>query len=196
MELLVNTVITIAIILYVLKRMQEAARKGGELTGPPPPAQMFGEEEDEEAPKRAQPMRSSPETTQMPKPMGIPTMRPRPAEKAPEPPPVRKFTVPEAPPRPRQREIPDVMRPQHHQVKTPEENAPSREVRIKEVVRENEKGRYADSGSGFGKPAPRRKKATGKTRPLLTFCRNDIVRGIIMSEILGPPVSMRREAQR
>ena len=199
MEVLINIVVTIAVILYVLKRMQEVAKKGGELTGPPPPARMFGEEDDEEAPTREQPRRSSPETTQMPKRIEVPampTLRPRPVMKAPEPT-VRKFSVPAEPPRPRQRAVPEVRRPQHRHVTAPAETAPSRETRIKEVVRENEKGRYADSGSGFGMPAhaQHRGKAV-RNRPLLTFCRNDIVRGVIMSEVLGPPVSMRQEAQR
>ncbi len=200
MEVLVNIIVTIAIILYVLKRMQEVARKGGELTGPPPPERMFEEEEEEreEAPVPERPLRRSPETTQMPERMEIPTVRPRPAAQVPEPT-VRKFTVPEEPPRPRQRAVPEITRPQPRHFHVPVETAPSREQRIREVVREDEEGRYADAskpGTRAPAHAPRHKKADGAPRPLLAFYRDDVVRGIIMSEILGPPVGMRREMSR
>jgi hypothetical protein len=200
MEVLINIIITVVIILYVLKRMQEVARKGGDITGPPPPARMFGEEEEEEAPKPERPMRIPPEATQMPKRVEIPsmpTLRPRPVAQAPASP--RTFTVPGEPPRPRPRAVPEATRPRHRHIEAPAETAPSREERIREVVRENEEGRYMEAVTRSGAAAPgyatHRKKACGR-QPLFAFGRNDVVRGIVMSEILGPPVSMRREASR
>jgi hypothetical protein len=221
MEVIINIIVTIAVILYVLRRMQEVARKGGEITGPPPPARMFCEDEEEEreeAPSR--PVRRSPETTQMPGPMEVPFPRPRTVMQAPEPPPSRKFTVPEEPPRPRPYAVPEVRRPEHRHYQAPAEAAPSREGRIREAVREDEEGRYRETGPAF-RPGPRpkhlthpsepvfqepaglapearqhRRRERGAPRPALAFGGNDVVRGIIMSENLGPPVSMRREMPR
>lgn len=189
MDFLINTIVTIAIILYVLQRVREVAKKGGEITGPPPPSPMFEEEEEETFERESSPEKPSPEATRMPRRIEVPMMpnvRPEPA-------------------------VPAEPAPRPHRYHVPPENAPARGRRIAEaVLEEGDEGffealdtistqvkRTAPPARPAQKHTPvrRRGKEAGAS-PALTFSGSSVIQGIIMSEILGPPVSMRREAQR
>ena len=173
MELIVNLIIVFVIIISILKRIQDVAGKGEELSDPrkvPPEALSEQMERVEDFQRSVQEEEEPGED-----------VRPRIPERVTIEDVFRKFTENQFPQRPEQ---------------FPES----------EPFYEPEKAALADAYAFAAEPPPvitqpvsrKRKKPPGKIRvrsPFLNFGGPDVVRGIVMSEILGTPVSMREDTK-
>jgi hypothetical protein len=189
MDVLINIIITITIIIFVLKRMAEVARKGGDITGPPPPPSMFPEERGEgnvpEMRRREIPVREE---------------RPERYGKSEE-----EETFSDQEQRPLSRRIQDRLREAQRRLdeqrKHMEEQRQAAEERF-EAARETARtGEYREPAKAVPAKPVFRESGTPERRrterlPAVAFNRSTLVQGIIMSEILGPPVSLRKEAPR
>ena len=158
MEVLINLIVTVAIIIAVLKRMTEVVQKGGEITKPPVPRPMFPERP--ETPETAGEVLT-----------GEPVADERQGDRA-------------ARMRERLREI---------QLRLDAQR------RVVEKRRKSAEERFEAAGFGAA-PAPVRvsragsrphSRKTARKTPLPVFGNVSLAQGIVMSEILGPPVSLR-----
>ncbi|MHB9027387.1 MAG: hypothetical protein ACYC9O_01320 [Candidatus Latescibacterota bacterium] len=190
MEVLINIIVTIAIVIFVLKRMAEVARKGGDITGPPPPPPMFPEErEEQEVPEMRR--REVLVRTERQGRYGMPEeeeetisdqRRPSLSQKLQE-------RLQEA-----QRRIAEQRRVMDEQRQLAEEQfEASREAARRGDYREPVQAAPATASSGGGGMGERRR---ARGMPATVFSRSTLVQGIIMREILGPPVSLREETLR
>ncbi len=179
MDVLINIIVTIAIIFFVLRRVQEVARKGGDITGPPPPSPMFPEEDEEMLPRPGRERRA-----------GIP---PRGIEAVDE-----EEMISDESRRGRIQRAQERLREQDRGM----------EERRKDLDRQRrlaEERFLAHKASEFRAPVPaasvrrapagpERRVAGGMPeRVIPEFGRSAVLRGIIMSEVLGPPVSLRSD---
>jgi hypothetical protein len=170
MEVLINVIIILVIIFAIMKRMQDVARKGGDITGPPsaPPMshgwperpaagpEPFPEEEEgpfEEPYRRPEPYREM---------RPVETPRKTFAEK------ILKY---EEEKKETYFASPETEKPGEYQ---PEVRPVSRSVESKGKAMRHGKGEFTIC-------------------PALTVCKSELVRGIILSEILGKPIALRRE---
>jgi hypothetical protein len=199
MDMLINIIITAAIVLFILRRMQEVARKGKDITGPPLPESMFGEEEEKLAPRtrRVETVGEPPVRPRRFETAGRPVLRP--LHEAPTVP--RRFEAPAEPPAPRRRAVPSETVTEQLRERVPKAVRPQRDERVFESddeeesrIRESEgeiRPIHAAAPEFYG--AHRADTARGP-RILLAPCfsRNGLVQGIIMREVLGPPVGMRK----
>jgi len=197
MDFMINIIITAAIVLFILKRMTEVARKGKDITGPPVPESMFGEDEEEPAPsaRRARTAGEPPPAPRRFETVGEPF--PRPVQ---GPPPVpRRFEAPSEPPAPRRPAIPPETAWRQRREGAPKVTRLQRDESVFETAEEEGTRIREPSGELHGMRAHasgfsgRRTHGAGFSRMLIGSCfsRDGLVRGVIMSEILGPPVGMR-----
>jgi hypothetical protein len=200
MDMLINIIITAAIVLFILRRMYEVARKGKDITGPPLPESMFGEDDEEPAPR-----------TRRVETMGEPPARPRRFETAggPVPGPLheaptvpRRFSAPAEPPAPRRRMVPSETVPEERGGKVPKAIRQQRDERDFESADEEESRIRESEGEilPVHTAAPELRRAhradTDRGPGILLapcFSRKGLVQGIIMREVLGPPVGMRNQ---
>lgn len=166
MEVLINIIIIIVILIAIFKRMQDVAKKGGDITGQPsaPPMTHGWPERPETEPEifSEENPYSEPEPQREMKPVGSPRRTfadriYRYEEERKE----RSFTSPETEP-------PGEYYPVY-------ETAPKMIESAKRMgMRQQRKGEY-------------------KFFPALTSYSSELVRGIILSEILGKPLALRSE---
>ena len=176
MDVIINLFILFIIVVSVLRSLQDAARKSREIKIPPPkPVEMRPEPLSEAAPERE-------------------------PEWAPEP---QAPSRPAVPPRPMPEEIPPAWEPPRRSI---EEVFGKLEERYREltespvpeaVLREKTlEHPQPDMRAGFRRRfVPQKSRIPGKAaaiRPVLSFDGQSVVNGIIMSEILGQPVSLRK----
>ena len=175
MDVIINLIVTVAIVLFILRRMQEVAQKGRDITAPPVPQTMFGDDEEMSDEETAPPRRRYPVSE----------------EPAPIPP--RRFAMPTEEPAPRRWSPPPV--PTARRIHIPDEDLLER---LETVVSASPArrpgpgaGRMAAMGSGL--PSEEDGDSNG-VRPEyfgISFGRRGLVQGIVMREILGPPMGIR-----
>lgn len=196
----INIIVTIMIIFYVLKRMQEVAKKGRDITAPPIPRPSFGggEADDEED--------SFPELRQSDRGESIEgemrhretgrravheELRPDTVQ--------RRFEVPEEPPLPRARKAPAISKPSVRRRAADEDSIEVWPETVLAVQGEDEESRSFDRAAfrpspstGESQGTVRRERHKQSSRGIVPrFGRKELIRGIIMREVLGPPVGMR-----
>jgi type IV secretory pathway VirB10-like protein len=186
MDVLINLIITIAIIIFVLKRMAEVAKKGGDITGPPPPPSMIPEEEEE---REASTMRRR--------------MAPAPRERSGE------YEIPGeeetisgqeqmARSRKIQERLQEARRRFEQQRRQIEEQRQTSEEQFESARETAHIAEYREP-SPIAHMAPqtagreRREQRGAQGIPAILFNRSILVQGILMSEILGPPVGLRKQ---
>jgi hypothetical protein len=171
MEVLINVIIILVIIFAIMKRMQDVARKGGDITGHPTAPPM----------SQGWPERPVAEEENFPE-----------EEEGP-------FEEPYRRPEPNRE-----MRP----VETPRRTFAEKVLKYEEEKKEAYFASPETEKSGEYKPEVRPvSRAAGPSQgkvmrhakgefsicPVLTTCKSELVRGIILSEILGKPIALRRE---
>ncbi len=179
-DIIINVVILFIIIMSLLKRVKEISKKGDEVKkmpeGPPDPLAETIKTEKQRAKEQSEPVRRSIREV---------FDEPRRGPAAP------KQERPEAPPATPSLEdvfkrlsgeiIPEVQQTQSEPV-APEPQVPKPEP---EPVPEPPSVRIPKVRKTYVQPR--------NQSPVLSFEGSEVVRGIIMGEILGPPVSMRSE---
>ena len=164
MELIINLIIVFIIIFSILKRVQEVGKKGEELKVPPDIPPETLSEQIKELKNLVQP---EPEEV---KPVSEPVLQEEiTIEKV-----HAEYAEPEAAPEP---ETPAII----------EEPVPVVEEQIPVI---GEPVPMIKQPVSYKKVIPRKKVSQ---RYILSFGGSEVVRGIIMSEILGKPVSMRED---
>jgi len=180
MEVLINVVILFIIIVSLLKRVQAVSKKGDEVKrvpeGPPDPL--------------AETIKEAQRRSEMQERMNRRTIREvfEEPERQPAAPPIQQEEIPSGPPSLEDifRRITDEIRPDIQEMApepVKEEMFPSEQV--SEPVPEPQ---YDSTPSKRFMAARRRKHPVG-----LSFKGPEVVRGIVLSEILGPPVALRSE---
>jgi hypothetical protein len=166
MEVLINIIIVVVILFAIFKRMQDVARKGGDITGQP----------------SAPPMSHGwPE-----RPVSEPEIFPE-EEPYEKPEPYREIRPNETPRRTFAEKI-FRYEEERKQVsyQSPETEPPGGYQPALEAV-----SGFTESSREAG--MHRRGKEEFRICPALTACSSEIVQGIILSEILGKPLALRRE---
>lgn len=199
----INIIVTIMIIMYVLKRMQEVSRKGRDITAPPVHRPLFEERETVEDEHDGYPdsqtfeHEASFEEEGRTDNFGRRTVH---DEFHPETV-RRRFEIPDEPPPPRARKTAS-MHMQGSRRRAGDDD--SIEVWPETVLAaqgDDEESRPFDRAVHRPSPsAVESQRAAGKDRHkepprgfIPHFGRRELIRGIIMREVLGPPVGMRSE---
>ncbi len=199
---IINMIVTFFIIIFVLRRMQEVAKKGRDITAPPIPRTTFGERKTDD--EREDEEYSFPEPRKIDREASFEGEEPsdgswrgnvqgelRPETVR------RRFEVPGEPPRPRMRQAPAIPMPSARRHRPVDED--TNEVWPETVLAARGDG---EGSRGFDRTAaPRVVQEAGRhERPskhprglVPHFGRRELIRGIIMREVLGPPVGMRSE---
>ncbi len=196
---IVNIIVTIAIVLYVLRRMQEVSRKGRDITAPPIPQSMFGDKEadDEEQDDYPELMSDDRETPHEDEMRRRETGRRSVHEELRPDTVQRRFAVPEAPPPPRAHRTSSIPMPSSRRYRAINEDRLESQPFTSD---EDEGSRTFDRAA----KSPHAAASTGETdghrrqpaRGIVPhFGRRELIRGIIMREVLGPPVGMRSGAE-
>jgi hypothetical protein len=164
MEVMINIIIIIVILIAIFKRMQDVAKKGGDITGQPSAPAHGWPERPESGPEIFEEEEPYPESEQYPKMRPVETPRKSFADKIYRYEEERKesaFTSPET--------------------EKSGEYLPVHETMPKKMESAKEFGRRHRESPEF------------HICPALTACKSELVRGIILSEILGKPIALRRE---
>jgi hypothetical protein len=168
MEVLINIIIILVILIAIFKRMQDVAKKGGDITGQPssPPMSHGWPERPEREPEIFGEEDTFPE---------------------PEPEPTREFKPVESPRRTFSEKI-YRFEEEEKQASFPSQEAekPGEYQPVYETAR-----KVTDSTRKMGRH--HRESGEFKLCPALASCQSELVRGIILSEILGKPIALRRE---
>jgi len=167
MDVLINIIIILVIIISIFKRMQEVAKKGGDITGQPsaPPESQAWPELSENEPEILEEEAFYPESASYPEMKPAESPRRNFAEK------IYRFEEEE-----KQSSFP-----------TPQTETPGEFQPVYQAARLSEPSKEKASDHRGG--------AEYKLCPALTTCSSELVRGIIMSEILGKPVALRSETR-
>ncbi|MDP2984938.1 MAG: hypothetical protein Q8O92_16590 [Candidatus Latescibacter sp.] len=166
MEVLINVIIILVILFAIIKRMQDVARKGGDITGQPSaPPMSHGWPE--------RPV-SEPETF----PEEMPYEKPEPYRES------RQFESPRKT---------FAEKNYRYEEERKQNSFPSNETEPPGEYQPafQTVSRVAESSRGTS--MQRRRKEEGQLFPVLAVCKSELVRGIILSEILGKPLALRRE---
>lgn len=182
MEPLINIIVTIAVIFFVLKRMQEVAKKGGDLTKPPIPRPMFPDE-DEEMTSRREEMQPEEESRRA-------EMFPDEEETVSDDARSERVRRAQEQLRERNKKLEERRRYIERQRRIAEERFESAREAV--TIREEYREPVATSTPRRATARPARAGQPGGT-PIPAFTRSVVVQGLIMSEILGPPVSLRTQ---
>jgi hypothetical protein len=188
-----NIMIVAAVVLFVLRRMQEVAQKGKDITGIPLPQTMVGDERRTQPSRRAESF-DEPETPH--RRFGIPETPPPPRPFHGEPASQRRFDIPLAAPAPRRPVAPPRL---------------VSRLRRRELPHQEHDERFFETHdteeSGFREPAGEPQMRAGnvadpdmagrmaflKRNRVLRgnlYSRGGLVQGMIMREVLGPPVAL------
>jgi hypothetical protein len=182
MDVLINIIITVAIVMFILRRMSEVAQKGKDITRPPVQRPLSDDEPDESPSRRFE----TPENSQ----------------------PSRRFEVPEEPPKPRRFEAPaetpaprrrgtvraPVLRSYRlrmpHPAGLPIDEHDFETMGEEEAHLREREGKLQTKGAQSRAKGMRGTKETGAfIEPC--FSRFGLIRGVIMREILGPPIGLK-----
>lgn len=173
MEALTNIIITVAIIIFALKRMGEVAKKGGELTRIPTPEEMFPE-----FPAKPE-MRRREVFEEEDRPVSSPRQDVSGEGNAASDARKRELAAR------REGRIREIQRRLDEQRIAAEEHVKAAEERFEETRTDTAHPRVAPRAESLVRRGTRQK-------PLFpAFGRGTLAQGIVMSEILGPPVSLR-----
>ncbi len=180
MDFLFNVIITIAIIIFVMKRMAEVSRKSRDITGPPPPPPVLPGEYIDRAPKIPRRKIHGEEV--------------HPRKYAPLP----EETISDQKKRERSIQVRDRLEEARRRFEAQQKAV---EAQRKIAEERFEAAQETASGAEYHEPdqahAPRLKSHRGKKMKKIPGLIPHLTphaarRGIILSEILGPPVGMRR----
>ena len=198
----INIIVTIMIILYVLKRMQEVSRKGRDITAPPIPRPSFGGGEADDEEDSFPELRQSDQGESFEGEMRHRETGRRALHEELRPDTVqRRFEVPDEPPPPRARKTAPMHAQGPRRRSVDEDSIEVWPETVLAVQGEDEELRPFDRT--VHRPSPsalESQRAAGKDRHkespggfIPHFGRRELIRGIIMREVLGPPVGMRSE---
>ncbi len=199
----INIIVTIMIIMYVLKRMQEVSRKGRDITAPPVHRPLYGEREtvedehdgypDSQTFEREASFEEEGRTDDFGQRTVQDEFHPETVR--------RRFEVPDEPPPPRARKTASIHTQGSRRRSGDEDSIEVWPETVLAVQGEDEESRSFDRT--VQRPSPsvmESQRAAGKDRHkepprgfIPHFGRRELIRGIIMREVLGPPVGMRSE---
>ncbi|MFA6470816.1 MAG: hypothetical protein WCU00_02150 [Candidatus Latescibacterota bacterium] len=168
MDVLINVIIILVIIITIFKRMQEVAKKGGDITGQPsaPPSSHGWPELSENEPEIFEEEAPYPESASYPEMKPAESPRRNFAEK------IYRYEE--------ERKEGSFISPQ---TEPPGEHQLAYESVPKMVESRKRTGNHRIGGDKY------------QLCPALTACSSELVRGIILSEILGKPVALRSETR-